>query len=67
MCIKEIKVQYDYNILPEQYELRKSMENEYGTNKKSEKIKEKTIAKIEMRNKSLEAEKRKMSDDNNTK
>ena len=67
VCIKEIKVQYDYNILPEQYELRKSMENEYGTNKKSEKIKEKTIAKIEMRNKSLEAEKRKMSDDNNTK
>lgn len=58
--LKEIKVQYDLNLTPEQFEQRKVMKEEWGISDEEELIREKTIARIDIEVKNKEQEKSKM-------
>ena len=58
--LKEIKVQYDLNLTPEQFEQRKAMKEEWGISDEEELIREKTIARIDKKKKNKEQEKSKM-------
>lgn len=58
--LKEIKVQYDLNLTPEQFEQRKAMKEEWGISDEEELIREKTIARIDVEVKNKEQEKSKM-------
>ena len=58
--LKEIKVQYDLNLTPEQFEQRKAMKEEWGISDEEELIREKTIARIDIEVKNKEQEKSKM-------
>ena len=58
--LKEIKVQYDLNLTPEQFEQRKAMKEEWGISDEEELIREKTIARIDTEVKNKEQEKSKM-------
>ena len=58
--LKEIKVQYDLNLTPEQFEQRKAMKEEWGISDEEKLIREKTIARIDIEVKNKEQEKSKM-------
>ncbi len=58
--LKEIKVQYDLNLTPKQFEQRKAMKEEWGISDEEELIREKTIARIDAEVKNKEQEKSKM-------